>query len=151
MNGYLFDTDVISLLAPGRTSVPEGFAAWAEALDSEGRVFLSAVSVHELEKGVRLLEARGAQQKARALDSWLRPLVARHAGVILPVDAEVARVSGELEARAIAAGFNSGASDAMIAGTAHHHELILLTRNVKHFEPFGIDVVAASAATGLPS
>lgn len=142
MNGYLFDTDVISLLAPGRANVPGGFAAWAEALDSQGQIFLSAVSIHELEKGVRLLEARGAAQKARALDIWLRPLVARHAGVILPVDAEVARVSGELEARAIATGFNSGASDAMIAGTAHHHGLMLLTRNVRHFEPFGIAVAA---------
>ncbi|MBC7283658.1 type II toxin-antitoxin system VapC family toxin [Hoeflea sp.] len=120
--------------------MPEGFAAWVESLDPLGQVFLSAVSIHELEKGVRRLEARGARQKARALDSWLRPLVARHAGFILPVDAEVARVSGDLEARAIAAGFNSGASDAMIAGTAQHHGLILLTRNVKHFEPFGISV-----------
>lgn len=118
MNGFLFDTDVISLLAPGRAGVPEDFVARAEMLDSQGQVFLSAVSIHELEKGVRLLEARGATQKARMLDSWLRPLVARHAGFILSADADVARVSGELEARAIAAGFNSGASDAMIAGTA---------------------------------
>lgn len=143
MNGYLFDTDVISLLSPGRSGVPDGFVARMEELDRSGQLYLSAVSIHELEKGVRLLDARGATRKARSLESWLRPLVMRHADVILAVDAEVARVSGELEARAIAAGFNSGASDAMIAGTAHHHGLVLVTRNVRHFEPFGV------AATGV--
>lgn len=140
MSGYLFDTDVISLLAPGRAGVPEGLVAWAEELERSGHLYLSAVSIHELEKGVRLLDARGAVRKARSLESWLRPLVMHHAGFILPVSAEVARVSGELEARAVSAGFNSGASDAMIAGTAHHHGLILLTRNARHFEPFGIAV-----------
>lgn len=140
MNGYLFDTDVISLLAPGREGVNEGFASRVDELEKLGQLFLSAVSIHELEKGVRLLDARGAVRKARSLESWLRTLVDYHADTILAVDAAVARISGELEARAIAAGFNSGASDAMIAGTAHHHGLMLLTRNVRHFAPFGIEV-----------
>lgn len=140
MNGYLLDTDVISLLSPGRSGVPDGFVAWMEELERSGQLYLSAVSIHELEKGVRLLDARGATRKARSLEIWLRPLVMHHADVILAVDAEVARVSGVLEAGAIAAGFNSGASDAMIAGTAHHHGLVLVTRNVRHFEPFGIAV-----------
>lgn len=141
MNGYLFDTDVISLMSPGRPDVPNGFASWAEERDRLGQLYLSAVSVHELEKGVRLLDARGAARKARSLESWLRPLVTRYADFILPVDGKVAQISGGLEARAVSAGFNSGASDAMIAGTAHHHGLILLTRNVRHFEPFGITVM----------
>lgn len=140
MNGYLFDTDVISLLAPGRAGVPEGFVSRVEELEGSGRLYLSAISIHELEKGVRLLDARGATRKARSLEGWLKLLVQHHADVILAMDAEVARVSGELEARAIAGGFNSGASDAMIAGTAQHHGLVLLTRNVRHFEPFGIAV-----------
>lgn len=140
MNGYLFDTDVISLLAPHRPGVPEGFASWAEEQDRLEQLYLSAVSVHELEKGVRLLDSRGATRKARSLESWLRALVKHHADVILPVTAEVAQVSGELEAKAVANGFTSGASDAMIAGTAHHFGLVLVTRNVKHFEPFEIAV-----------
>ena len=110
-------------------------------MDRLGQLYLTAVSIHELEKGVRLLDARGAARKARSLESWLRPLVMRYADFILPVDGEVAQISGGLEARAVSVGFNSGASDAMIAGTAHHHGLILLTRNVRHFEPFGIAVM----------
>lgn len=87
-----------------------------------------------------MLDSRGATRKARSLESWLRRLVTHHADVILAMDGKVAQVSGELEARAVATGFNSGASDAMIAGTAQHHGLVLVTRNVKHFEPFGIAV-----------
>lgn len=147
MSGYLFDTDVISLLSPGRSGVPEGFAAWAEELERSGHLYLSVVSIHELEKGVCLLDARGAVRKARSLESWLRPLVMHQLGFILPVSAEVAQISGELEARAVSAGFNSGAADAMIAGTAHHHGLILLTRNVRHFEPFGIAVTGVDGVT----
>lgn len=148
MNGYLFDTDVISLLAPGRSGVPEGFVSRAEELERLGQLYLSAVSIHELEKGVRLLDARGAVRKARSLESWLKPLVAHHSAAILAVDAEVAQVSGELEARAVSAGFNSGASDAMIAGTAHHHGLVLVTGNVRHFEPFGIAVTGVEGVGG---
>lgn len=143
MSGYLFDTDVLSLLSPGRPYVPEGFEAWAETQERSGQIYLSAVSIHEIEKGIRLLEAKGAVQKARALEVWLRPLVTRLGDLILPVDAQVARVSGELEAKAIADGFNPGASDAMIAGTAQFHGLTVVTRNGRHFRAFGIEVMGA--------
>lgn len=118
MSGYLLDTDVLSLLSTGRPDVPEGFEAWVDALERLQIVYLSAVSIHEIEKGIRLLHAKGHVQKARALEAWVRPLVTRLGSFVLPVDAEVARVSGALEAKAIAQGANPGASDAMIAGTA---------------------------------
>ena len=147
MSGYLLDTDVLSLLSllsllsPGRMNVPQGFEAWVEAQDRAGQIYLSAVSIHEIEKGIRLLEAKGSLQKARALEVWLRPLVTRLGNFILPVDAEVARVSGALEAKAIAEGANPGASDAMIAGTAAFHGLTVVTRNLRHFRTFGIGVM----------
>lgn len=140
MSGYLLDTDVLSLLSPGRVNVPERFEAWVEAQERAGQIYLSAVSIHEIEKGIRLLEAKGSLQKARALEVWLRPLVTRLGNFILPVDAEVARVSGALEAKAIAEGANPGASDAMIAGTAAFHGLTVVTRNLRHFRAFGIEV-----------
>lgn len=141
MSGYLLDTDVLSLLSPGRPDVPEGFEAWAKALERLGLIYLSAVSIHEIEKGIRRLEAKGNVHKARALEAWLQPLVTRLGNFILPVDAEVARVSGGLEAKAIAEGANPGASDAMIAGTAAFHGLIVVTRNLRHFRAFGIEVM----------
>lgn len=140
MSGYLLDTDVLSLLSPGRVNVPERFEVWVEAQEREGQVYLSAISIHEIEKGIRLLEAKGSVQKARALEAWLRPLVTRLGKFILPVDAEVAWVSGALEAKAIAEGVNPGASDAMIAGTAAFHGLTVVTRNLRHFRAFGVPV-----------
>ena len=140
MSGYLLDTDVLSLLLPGRVNVPERFEVWVEAQEREGQVYLSAISIHEIEKGIGLLEAKGSVQKARALEAWLRPLVTRLGKFILPVDAEVARVSGALEAKAIAEGVNPGASDAMIAGTAAFHGLTVVTRNLRHFRAFGIEI-----------
>lgn len=140
MSGYLLDTDVLSLLSPGRPEVPEGFEAWVEAQERAGQIYLSAVSIHEIEKGIRRLEAKGNVQKARALEAWLQPLVTRLGNFILPVDAEVARVSGVLEPRAIAEGANPGASDAMIAGTAAFHGLTVVTRNLRHFRAFGIEI-----------
>lgn len=149
MSGFLLDTDVLSLLSPGRANVPAGFEAWVEAQEQAGQIYLSAVSIHEIEKGIRLLEAKGAAQKARALEAWLRPLVTRLGDFILPVDGEVARVSGGLEAKAIAEGANPGASDAMIAGTAAFHELTVVTRNLRHFRAFAIGVMGVE--TWVPS
>lgn len=140
MSGYLLDTDVLSFLSPGRVNVPERFEVWVEAQERAGQIYLSAVSIHEIEKGIRLLEAKGSLQKARALEVWLRPLETRLADFVLPVDAEVARVSGALEAKAIAEGANPGASDAMIAGTAAFHGLTVVTRNLRHFRVFGVPV-----------
>jgi toxin FitB len=145
LSGYLFDTDVLSLLAPGRVNVPDGFVAWAEARES--RIFISAVSIHEIEKGIQLLEAKGALRKARNLEQWLQSLVTKLGDFILPVDAAVARVSGEFEAKAITDGFNPGASDAMIAGTAQYHQLTVVTRNMRHFSAFEIAVMGVDAIT----
>jgi predicted nucleic acid-binding protein len=141
VSGYLLDTDVLSLLSPGRPDVPEGFEAWVEAQDRAGQIYLSAVSIHEIEKGIRRLEAKGNVQKARVLEVWMRPIVTQLESFILPVDTEVARVSGALEAKAIAEGTNPGVSDAMIAATATFHGLTVVTRNLRHFRAFGIGVM----------
>jgi hypothetical protein len=45
VSGYLLDTDVLSLLSPGRPDVPEGFEAWVEAQERAGHIYLSAVSI----------------------------------------------------------------------------------------------------------
>ncbi|NBB51232.1 hypothetical protein GVN24_23400 [Rhizobium sp. CRIBSB] len=77
MSGYLLDTDVLSLLSPGRPDRPKGFETWVGAQEQAGQIYLSVTSIHEVEKGIRLLEAKGHVQKARALQAWVRPLVTR--------------------------------------------------------------------------
>src|SRR6185312_3876639 len=55
LSGFLLDTNVISMLSPSAPDVPAPFLGWLERMDGEGRIFLSAVTVHEIEKGITLL------------------------------------------------------------------------------------------------
>ncbi|AJD42436.1 PIN domain-containing protein [Rhizobium sp. SEMIA 4085] len=137
---FLLDTNAISMFSPSRASASDTFADWVNEQDQLDAIYLSAVTVHEIEKGVRLLEAKGAKAKAAGIHMWLQGLIAGHGDHILPVDNDVALESGKLEAKAITAGYSPGAADAMIAGTASVHKLTVITANLKHFRPFGIAV-----------
>lgn len=66
----MLDTNVISMLSPSRAEASARFLEWLERVDGEGRVFLSVVAIHEIEKGVALLEHKGATAKAAGLKVW---------------------------------------------------------------------------------
>ncbi|MCK5931650.1 MAG: type II toxin-antitoxin system VapC family toxin [Fulvimarina manganoxydans] len=142
MNGFLLDTDVISMLAPGRTDLSAEANAWLEKADQEGRLFLSVVSIHEIEKGIERLNRRGATAKAASLSGWVSGLVKGFDDTILSVDLETAQLGGRLEAEAISAGNAPGMADALIAGTAKAHDLIVVTRNARHFRIFSVEVTS---------
>lgn len=149
MRGYLLDTNVISMLSPSRNEASEAFLEWLERVDGQGQLYLSVVTVHEIEKGIGLLEHKGATARAAGLKIWLAGLTSTYEDRILVIDASVATIAGRLEAAAIAVGHNPGMADALIAGTAKAHDLQVITRNLKHFAPF--DVAAWSpddAVTG---
>jgi len=148
LSGFLLDTNVISMLAPARAA-PARFIEWLERVDSEGRLFLSVVAIHEIEKGISLLEHKGAVAKAAGLKVWLAGLVTAYDDKIIPVDASAAALAGKLEAKAIAAGHNPGMADATIAGIAKALDLVIVTHNTKHFAPFGIDVATPDEAVHL--
>ncbi len=57
MSGFLLDTNVVSMLSPSRAEASERFLDWLEHADGEGRVFLSVVTIHEIEKGIALLDS----------------------------------------------------------------------------------------------
>jgi toxin FitB len=142
VSGFLLDTNVISTLSPSKAEASREFVRWVEAEDARGRVYLSAVTVHEIEKGIERLKYKGASSKAAGLRLWLAGLVSACDDKILPIDSTVASLSGRLEALAIAAGFNPGMADALIAGTAKAHELTVVTHNLKHFQPFAVTLLA---------
>jgi predicted nucleic acid-binding protein len=142
LNGFLLDTNVISMLSPSRAEAPVQFLEWLEQQDDEGRVFLSVVTIHEIEKGVALLEHKGGTAKAAGLKVWLAGLVASYDDKIIGLDVTAAALAGQLEARAISKGHDPGMADATIAGIAKAHDLLVVTRNTKHFLPF--DVPAAT-------
>jgi predicted nucleic acid-binding protein len=126
---FLLDTNVLSEWVK---PLPDpGLIAWLADAD-EDRVFISAVTLAELNHGVERL-AQG--QRRSRLEAWLHEdLPLRFEGRILPVDEPVARAWGAITARRDAIGRPIGAMDAFIAATAEVHGLALVTRNVQDFE-----------------
>jgi predicted nucleic acid-binding protein len=127
------------MFAPSRAEPSPAFAAWVDEQERTNAIYISAVTVHEIQKGIKILEHRGARSKAEALGIWLIGLTSVYADNILALDAAAARISGEFEAIAVAAGHSPGAADAMIAGTAKAHGLTIITHNLKDFRPFPVD------------
>lgn len=126
------------MLSPSRKAISAEFLACLEQLDHQGQLFLSVVTIHEIEKGIALLEYKGASAKAALLRGWLQGLLTRFADRILPLETQAASLAGQLEAKALAAGHDPGMADATIAGIAQAHDLLVITDNTRHFAPFGI-------------
>jgi len=139
------------MLSPAGAQASAPFLQWLERVDGEGRVFLSVVAIHEIEKGSALLEHKGATAKGSALKVWLAGLVAAYDDKIIPLDAHAAALAGQLEAKAISTGFDPGMADAVIAGIANARDLMIVTRNTKHFAPFGVSVATPDEAVLLES
>lgn len=141
------------MLAPSKAEASAGFLDWLDRMDADGQIFLSVVSIHEIEKGIALLDHKGATAKAASLKAWLSGLVSTYDDKIIGFDVQAAAIGGRLETKALAAGHDPGMADAMIAGIAAAHELIVVTGNTKHFLPFGVAVLSPdeAAAEGGPA
>ncbi len=149
MIGFLLDTNVISMLSPSRVGASARFLEWLERVDREGRVFISVVAIHEIEKGIAELEQKQATARAASLKVWLAGLISTYDDKIIPIDASTAALAGQLEAKAISAGHDPSMADATIAGVAKAQDLMVITQNTKHFLPFGIGVATPDEAAGL--
>ena len=134
---YLVDTNVISARAPSRVTSTE-LAAWMDTHSET--LFLSVVSVAEIEDGIAKAKRGGASRKARDLSAWLETLLHLYAKRILAFDIATARIAGALSDLARGQGHAPGFADIMIAATAQHHGLTILSRNLRHFEPLGVPV-----------
>jgi len=142
-SGYLLDTSVLSLLAAGKPS-NDALAQWIR--DHNDTLYFSAVTITEIEQGICKLRRAGSNERADTLGKWLDALIENGGERILPFDTRTGRIAGGLSDRAFAAGRHPGFADVAIAATAVAHDLVLLTRNGKHFQPLGIpfnDPVAA--------
>lgn len=134
---YLVDTNVISARASSRVALPE-LAAWMDAHSTE--LFLSVVTIAEIDDGIAKAQREGATRKSRDLSAWLETVLHLYAARILPFDLAAARTAGVLSDRARGLGHAPGFADIMIAATAQSHGLTILTRNLRHFEPLGVPV-----------
>ncbi len=100
--------------------------------------YLSVITIGELFRGTQELEP-GRRQ--RTLLESLRRTERRFAQRVLPIDTEIARIWGRITAETRSVGREVGAPDGLIAATAIHHGMAVVTRNVRHFSPTGVQVV----------
>ena len=112
---------------------PSVKSAVAEIPDAD--LYLSVITVGEIAKGIALLSAG---KKKRNLGAWLAALATQFEGRILGVDVEIARIWGELTARAQKTGVVIPGLDGLLAATALRHGLHVMTRNTRHFEASGV-------------
>lgn len=130
---YLLDTNVISELRR-KDKANRGVLQWIENVPSIDQ-FISAITVFELELGIALA-ARKDPVKADNLRHWLDSRVMpTFSNRILPVDTAIAQRSAALHVPD-----PRPEGDAFIAATALVHRLIMVTRNVRDFEPMGVRV-----------
>jgi hypothetical protein len=131
---YILDTNVISELRKGRKTHPN-VRKWAEALPSAS-LYISVISVLELEIGILLVNRRDKEQGA-ILRAWMdRHVLPTFSGRILAIDTGVAQRCATLHVP------NPRSDrDALIAATALVHGLTVVTRNVADFERAGVGVV----------
>jgi len=94
----------------------------------------------EIESGIELRRA-GSTGRQRQLSKWLLGLVEQFNDRILSFDREAAMIAGRMEAEALAIGRHPGLADIMIAAIPVRHGLIVLTQNIRHFQPLGVRAV----------
>ena len=133
---YLLDTNVVSELRKiDAGKADRQVARWANGVDVS-ELFLSTLTLEELERGVLLVE-KCDRRKGEMLRTWLESkLLPAFEERILAVDASVARRCAALHVPD-----PRSPIDALIAATALVHGLKMVTRNVAHFAPTGVEVV----------
>ena len=123
---FLLDTDILSAIR--RKQRDQNLEKWLLSINSLD-VYISVVTIGEVERGITQ-QQRNNPAFAEDLQRWLDTILQRYQQRILPLSISIAQRWGRLSAEL---GHNS--ADLMIAATALEHNLIVATRNTRHFEP----------------
>jgi len=131
---YILDTNVVSELRKGKKA-DRNVRAWAQALGSAD-LYLSSISILELEIGILLIERRDQKQGA-VLRAWMNiHVLPAFAGRVLPIDTAVAQRCAGLHVP------NPRSDrDALIAATALVHGMTIATRNVSHLQKMNVPII----------
>lgn len=133
---FVLDTNVVSELRKVRLGKADtNVSAWTESVDAS-ELFVSAITIMELELGVLSIERKDATHGA-LLRSWLEQhVLPEFSRRTLPVDTAVAQRCARLHVPD-----KRGERDALIAATALVHGMTVVTRNVADFKPTGVPLV----------
>lgn len=143
---YLLDTNVVSELRKAKSSrADQNVVAWARGVSAD-LLFVSAITILELETGVLLVQRRDPAQGA-LLRTWLdEQVLPAFSGRVLAVDTAVARRCAALHVPD-----PRSERDALIAATALVHHMAVVTRNVADFETTGVALINPWSPTNVPS
>jgi predicted nucleic acid-binding protein len=132
---YLLDTRVISEFVKPKPA--RQVLDWLNSVESD-RVFLSAVTVGEIQAGIS--NQQNANRRTE-LEEWLNvELATQFVNRILPLDEAVFKTWGQMTARLKQTGKPMSVMDSLIAATALHHSMILVSRNLADFEHAGLSL-----------
>jgi predicted nucleic acid-binding protein len=135
---FLLDTNVVSELRKRERCNPS-VRQWFSAVEADD-LYISVLVVGEIRRGIELLRRRD-KRGATALDRWLSELERRYGDRILPVTLDICRIWGGMSLQRPLAPI-----DGLMAATAVHHRMTLVTRNVEDVERSGVDVLDPFAA-----
>ncbi len=129
---FLLDTSVISELV--KAAPDNNVIEWLKHSD-EDSLYLSVLTIGEIEKGIAKLPASSRREK---LETWVRrDLAERFRERLLAIDGTVAATWGRLAGEAEARGEPLPVIDGLIAATSLAHDLTVATRNIGDFERCG--------------
>lgn len=143
---YLVDTDVISEVRKGPKANTGVRAFFRDAAKNNAALYLSAITIGELRRGVEVMRHRGEVPQALRLSRWLARIASDYADSILAFDAETAEVWGRLRVPN-----PENPLDKQIAATALMHDLAVVTRNTAHYDVTGVRVLNPFASASSPS
>ncbi len=130
---FLLDTNILSDTIASRPN--DGVRQWL-ADNEMTELYLSAITIGELHKGVAMAQARNRARAAR-LAEWVTAIETQFGERILPIDRVIAQRWGLL----MAENPSARTEDRLIAATALTHGFAVVTRNARDFAPTGVAVV----------
>lgn len=133
---YLLDTNVVSELRKAKAGkADKNVIEWAGKVSADS-LFLSVITILELEIGIQLVERRDPTQGV-LLRAWLEgQVLLAFSGRILPVDVLVAQRCARLHVSDPCSD-----RDALIAATALVHGMSIITRNSADFQTTGVELL----------
>jgi toxin FitB len=129
---FLLDTDILSAIR--RKQRDANLENWF-AQNRTAEIYLSVVTIGEIERGITRQKPVDPEF-AHSLTAWLETVITRYGQRILPLTANIARRWGQLSGE-----LGHNGADLMIAATALEHNLMVVTRNTRHFEPAKVALI----------